>query len=52
MMGRMVWFGAPLLGGVGAPAVAVVGLSIAVMGAAFWLGRKTARKASPEPATT
>jgi hypothetical protein len=47
-MGRIVWFGAPLIGGFGLPAVAVVG-TVAVVGGAIaliggiWLGRRSAK---------
>jgi hypothetical protein len=44
-MGRMVWFGPPLLAaGFGVPAVAVVALGAAALGAVYWLGRRARPK--------
>jgi hypothetical protein len=48
-MGRMVWFGPPLLAsGFGIPALAVVGFGLAVVGAvagtAYWAGKQAAKQ--------
>lgn len=49
-MGRMVWFAPPLLAsGFGVPAVVVVGGVVALVGAAYWVG-KQASKRPPEQA--
>lgn len=49
-MGRMVWFGPPLVAsGFGLPAAAVIGIGVAVIGAAVWIGRKTAPKPNEAP---
>lgn len=51
-MGRLVWFSPPLLAsGFGAPAVAVIGIGAALVGVAFWLGRKTASQEAPNEAS-
>lgn len=48
-MGRLVWFGAPIIGGFGLPATLIIGGIAAVVGGAFWLGRWSVTKEAGTP---
>ncbi len=42
-MGRLVWFAAPIIGGFGLPAIAVVAAGAVLVGGAYWFGRRSAQ---------